>query len=60
MIDTNAYKHVMGSFPSGVTVTHIGVCSASSGATVLDRISITSQNFSAQGTLQVNFTYTQS
>lgn len=46
--------------PTGTTVTHIGVCSASSGANLLDRISITSQSFSAQGTLQVNYTYTQS
>lgn len=46
--------------PTGTTVTHIGVCSSSTGANLLDRISITSQNFSAQGTLTVNFTFTQS
>jgi hypothetical protein len=45
-----------------VTVTHVAVCSSGTAgaATVLDRIAITSQPFGTQGTLTVNFTYTQS
>lgn len=46
--------------PTGTTVTHIAVCGGVSGANLLDRIAITSQTFSAQGTLVVNFTFTQS
>lgn len=48
--------------PAGTTVTYAGVCSSvtAGAATVQDRIAITSQNFATQGTLTVNFTFTQS
>jgi hypothetical protein len=45
-----------------VTVAYAAVCSSvtAGAATVQDRIAITSQPFNTQGTLTVNFTYTQS
>lgn len=46
--------------PAGTTVTYAAVCSASTGATLLDRISVTSQNFATQGTYALTLTYTQS
>jgi hypothetical protein len=48
--------------PAGTTVTFVAVCSSvtQGAATVLDKIAITSQNFATQGTLTVNFTFTQS
>jgi hypothetical protein len=48
--------------PAGTTVTFVAVCSSvtQGAATVLDRIAITSQPFGTQGTLTVNFTFTQS
>ena len=46
--------------PTGTTVTYAGVCSASTGATLLDRVAVTSQAFSSQGTYQLTLTYTQS
>lgn len=48
--------------PTGTTVTYVGVCSSGTqgAATVLDKIAITSQNFATQGTLTVNFTFTES
>lgn len=46
--------------PAGTTVTFAGVCSASSGANLLDRGAVTSQNFAAQGTYTLTLTYTQS
>lgn len=42
------------------TITFAGVFTASTGGTFLDKVSITSQTFSGQGQLTVNFTYTQS
>lgn len=46
--------------PSGTTVTYAGVCSGSTGANLLDRVSVTSQAFSSQGTYALTLTYTQS
>lgn len=46
--------------PSGTTVTFAGVCSASSGSTLLDRVAVTSQAFASQGTYVLTLTYTQS
>lgn len=46
--------------PSGVTVTHIGLWTASSGGTFLDKATVASQAFASQGTYQVTLTYTQS
>jgi hypothetical protein len=47
--------------PAGTTVTYTGVCASVTAGTndVKDRIAITSQNFATQGTLTVNYTYTQ-
>lgn len=47
--------------PAGTTITYAGVCSSDvEGAnTVLDKVSITSQAFSAQGTYVLTLTYTQ-
>lgn len=45
--------------PSGATVTFAGVCSSASGATVLDKVAVTSQAFASQGTFTVTFTFTQ-
>lgn len=48
--------------PTGTTVTFAAVCSSvtQGAATVLDKIAITSQTFNSQGTLTVNFSFTQS
>lgn len=46
--------------PASTTVTFAGVCSASTGATLLDRVSVTSQTFAAQGTYQLTLTFTES
>ncbi len=45
--------------PTGVTVTHTGVWSALTAGTYRDNADITDQTFSSQGTLTVNYTYTQ-
>lgn len=42
-----------------VTITFAGVCSASSGSTLLDKVAITSQTFATQGTYVLTLTYTQ-
>src|SRR5512139_3713218 len=36
--------------PTGTTVAFAGVCTASTGATLIDRVAVTSQAFSSQGT----------
>lgn len=46
--------------PSGVTVAYAGLTTAVTAGTFLDKVAVTSQTFGAQGTLTVNFTYTQS
>lgn len=46
--------------PAGTTVTYAGLCTGSTGGNLIDRVSVTSQTFSTQGTYQVTFTYTQS
>ncbi len=48
--------------PSGVTITHFGVCVGSVLATadLRDRVAVTSQAFSSAGTYTVTATYTQS
>lgn len=46
--------------PSGTTVTHAGLWSASTAGTLVDWVALTSQAFASQGQLTVNFTYTQS
>lgn len=46
--------------PTGVTVTYCGLWTASSGGSFLDKATVTSQTFSAQGTYQLSLTYTQS
>jgi hypothetical protein len=46
--------------PTGTTLTYVAVCSASSGANLLDRVAVTSQAFASQGTYTATFTYTQS
>ena len=48
--------------PTGTTVTYTAVCASVTPGTadVKDRIAITSQAFASQGTLTVNYTYTQS
>lgn len=46
--------------PASTTVTFAGVCSASTGATLLDRAAVTSQAFGTQGTYVLTLTYTQS
>ena len=45
--------------PAGTTVTFAGVCSASTGATLLDKAAVTSQNFATAGTYQLTLTFTQ-
>lgn len=45
--------------PAGTTVTFAGVCSALTGATLLDKNAVASQNFATQGTYQLTLTYTQ-
>lgn len=48
--------------PAGATVTFAGVCSSvtAGAATVLDRVSVTSQNFATQGTYTLTLTFTES
>lgn len=46
--------------PTGVTVVGAGVHTALTGGTYLDGVSVTSQNFAAQGTYTVSFTFTES
>lgn len=46
--------------PTGTTVTFAGVCSALTGANLLDRVAVTSQAFASQGTYALTLTYTQS
>lgn len=45
--------------PSGTTVVAGGIESAVSAGTYRDHVPLTSQAFSSQGTLTVNYTYTQ-
>lgn len=45
--------------PAG-TFTYAGICSGLTGTTLLDKTTIPSTTFSAQGQLTVTFTYTQS
>lgn len=45
--------------PSGTTVTNTGIYSATTAGTYRDNATLTSQTFSSQGTLTVNYTYTQ-
>ena len=46
--------------PASTTVTFVGVCSTgvAAAATVLDKLTVTSQLFSVQGTYTVTFTFT--
>lgn len=46
--------------PAGATITFAGVCSASTGATLLDKAAVTSQAFATQGTYQLTLTFTES
>lgn len=46
--------------PTGTTLTHAGLCSASTGANLIDRVAITNQTFTSQGTYLLTLTYTQS
>lgn len=46
--------------PTGVTVTAAGLWTAATAGSFLDSVTLTSQAFSSQGTLTVNFTFTQS
>jgi hypothetical protein len=46
--------------PGGVTVTHAGLWSGDATPVFLDSVDITDQAFASQGTLKVDFTYTQS
>lgn len=45
--------------PTGTTLTFAGVCSSVSGATVLDRVAVTSQAFASQGTYVLTLTFTE-
>lgn len=45
--------------PASTTITFAGVCTASSGATLIDKAAITSQTFATQGTYALTLTYTQ-
>jgi hypothetical protein len=45
--------------PASTTVTFAGVCSASTGANLLDRVAVTSQTFAAQGTYALTLTFTE-
>lgn len=45
--------------PAGTTVTHAAVCGGLTGANLLDKNTVTSQNFATQGTYQLTLTYTQ-
>lgn len=44
--------------PAGTTVVSVGVWSAASGGTFLDKGAVTSQNFASQGAYTVNVTFT--
>lgn len=46
--------------PASTTVTHVGLWTAVTAGTFLDKATVTSQTFSSQGTYQVTLTYTQS
>lgn len=46
--------------PSGTTVTYFAVASTTTGATIGDSASVTSQAFASQGVYTVTATYTQS
>lgn len=46
--------------PTGTVLTFAGVCSGSTGANLLDRVSITSQTYNSQGQYVATFQYTQS
>jgi hypothetical protein len=45
--------------PAGTTVTFVGVWSATTAGTFLDKASVTSQAFATQGTYQVTATFTE-
>lgn len=45
--------------PSGTTVTFVGVWTALTGGTFLDKAAVTSQAFASQGTYQVTATFTE-
>jgi hypothetical protein len=44
--------------PASTTVTFAGVCSAATGANLLDRVAVTSQAFATQGTYALTLTFT--
>lgn len=44
--------------PASTTITHAAVCSASSGANLLDKVAITSQTFATAGTYELALTFT--
>ena len=44
--------------PASTTVTFAAVCSAATGATLLDRVAVTSQAFASQGTYALTLTFT--
>jgi len=44
--------------PSGVTITHAGVCTALTGSTLIDKVAVTSQAFASQGTYTLTLTFT--
>ena len=46
--------------PASTTVTHVGLWTALTGGSFLDKAAVTSQAFASQGTYQVTLTYTQS
>ena len=46
--------------PASTTITFAGVCSAATGANLLDKAAVTSQAFATQGTYTLTLTYTQS
>lgn len=46
--------------PASVGITHAGIWTAASGGTFLDKVVAAYSSQTAQGTLTVNFTYTQS
>lgn len=46
--------------PASTTITFAGVCSAATGATLIDKGAITSQTFAGQGTYTLTLTFTES
>lgn len=46
--------------PASTTVTYVGLWTASTAGTFLDKAAVTSQAFASQGTYQVTLTFTQS